>query len=111
MRSCRTLRPATRAAILAVLFLAGCRTTPHRERIHVDMTRDGGAVIAGTAFGPHAIVAGLRKAGAGPDTRIEVTLPAGRHAASIGALARTLSTAGYRLVHFRTPKRATSFVE
>ena len=97
--------------LLGAILLAGCSTTTSPTRLQIEMTRSGGAVIKGAAFGPRQVAMGLRQAGARPDTRIEVTLPAGTDEATIEAFARTMSTAGYRLVHFRTGKRAASFVK
>ncbi len=94
--------------LLFVLTTAGCSTTPgglSGSKIQVSVSSFGRITVDGRSVELSRLAGRLRSMGAGPGTRILISVPKDIYNSTIMDISRTLSAAGYRKVLFVKPKQ------
>jgi len=105
-----TVRYCRMMCLTGLLICAGCKSAGNRTSISITMLPDSRCTVAGRTIAPDRLDRALKSAGAGTGTRIRIALPDGASEDSIKQLARRLSSAGYRMIHFETPRKATAYI-
>ncbi|MBM4144123.1 MAG: hypothetical protein FJ225_11115 [Lentisphaerae bacterium] len=110
---CRAAFASALAAVaLSGALLAGCQSSrdarPGDAGIEIRMVSPEVFVVDGRRVSRARVVRALKSAGAGPETPVEIAIPASLPPSQLTGLVRDLSAAGFRRVVFARPRTFTA---